>query len=110
VVLESRWSDRNPTGLPLDSTWNCPKAKKNLTKLDFVGNHSRWIPSHLLLDSRPFQVDSIPLFQMDSWSFQVDSRSFQVIFPGGFQVIPDGLQVIPAGFQAIPGGFLVISW
>src|ERR1700677_806415 len=86
---ESHWT---LTGFQLELS----KSEKNLTKLDFVGNHSRWIPGHFLLYSRSFQVDSITSFQMDSWSV-----------PAEFPVIPGGFQVIPGQFQVnsrhIPG-------
>src|SRR5271154_3939509 len=94
VQVERQESHWTPTGFQLELS----KSEKNLTKLDFVENHSRWIPGHFLLDS-------IPSFQMDSWSFLV-------IIPGGFLVLPGGFQMdswsVPGGFRVIPGGFWVI--
>src|ERR1700677_1495416 len=98
VQVERQESHWTPTGFQLELS----KSAKNLTKLDFVGNHSRWIPGHFLLDSRSFQVDSIPSFQMDSWSFLV-------IVPGGFLVLSGGFQMDSGSFLVDSGSFLVDS-
>ena len=97
VQVECQESHWTPTGFQLEFFG----SEKNLTKLDFAGNHSRWIPGH-------------------SWSFLVIPGhswwipgGFLVIIPSGFLMdswsIPGGFLVIPGGFLVIPGGFLMDS-
>ena len=85
VQVECQESHWTPTGFQLEFFG----SEKNLTKLDFAGNHSQWIPGRFLV--------IIPSgFLMDSWSI-----------PGGFLVIPGGFLM---DSWSIPDGFLVNSW
>jgi hypothetical protein len=97
VQVECQESHWTPTGFQLEFFG----SEKNLTKLDFAGNHS-WsflvISGSFLVDSWSFLVIILSGFLMDSWSI-----------PGGFLVIPGGFLMdswsVPGGFLVIPGHY-----